>query len=282
VSPALEHTTTWINLRNTGTSIIAQECATFHTARILKTGSAAGCVVHPSSPWYNAAGLAVKRAKAGSGKGMGNDEQSVAAFAGALASAAPTPGGGAASAVAGALAAALAEMVGNLTVGRPRYQAVEAEGQRLLVKLGDQRATLLRLVDEDAAAYNQVAVAYALPRQTEEQKVARERAIQAALLVAMEPPRAIAGAALACLRATVAMAAIGNPNVISDAGCAAILAEAALRCANLNVLANVALMRDQPAGPAAQAECAAREAEAAPLVAVVLAAVRERLGRTTQ
>jgi methenyltetrahydrofolate cyclohydrolase len=208
---------------------------------------------------------------------MGSDEQSVAAFVAALASAAPTPGGGAASALAGALAAALAEMVGQLTVGRPRYQAVESEARGLLAELEHHRVELLRLVDDDAAAYQQVAAAYGLPRQTEEQQVARESAIQAALPRAMEPPRAIAGAALGCLRATVAMTAIGNPNVISDAGCAAILAEAALRCANLNVLANVALLRDQPAGLAARAECDAREVAAAPLVAEVLAAVRKRL-----
>jgi formiminotetrahydrofolate cyclodeaminase len=208
---------------------------------------------------------------------MGSDEQPVAAFVGALASAAPTPGGGAASALAGALAAALAEMVGQLTIGRPRFQAVEAQVSDLLAQLGARRAELLRLVGDDAIAYQQVAAAFALPHETDAQKDVREGAIQTALLVAMEPPRAIASAALDCLRATVAMSAIGNPSVVSDAGCAAILADAALRCANFNVLANVALLRDHPAGSAARVECDAREAEAAPMLAQVLAAVRHRL-----
>ncbi|HEV2235929.1 MAG TPA: cyclodeaminase/cyclohydrolase family protein [Ktedonobacterales bacterium] len=207
-------------------------------------------------------------------------EQSVSTFVDALASAAPTPGGGAASALAGALAAALAEMVGQLTVGRPRFQAVEAEARELLARLAAQRSALLRLMAEDAAAYQRVSTAYALPRATDADRATRERAIQAALLGAMEPPRAIAAAALECLRATAAIAAIGNPSVISDAGCAAILAEAALRAANLNVLANVALLRDEPAGVAARAECGVREGEAAPLVARVMAAVRQRLGET--
>jgi formiminotetrahydrofolate cyclodeaminase len=211
---------------------------------------------------------------------MASDEQSVSQFVGALASAAPTPGGGAASALAGTLAAALAEMVGQLTVGRPRFQAVETQARELLARLGEQHAALLRLMDEDADAYRHVAAAYALPRETDADRAARERATQAALRRAMQPPRAIAAAALECLRATEAMAAIGNPTVISDAGCAAILAEAALRSANLNVLANVALLRDAPAGAAARAECGAREAEAAPLLARVMAAVRQRLGDT--
>jgi formiminotetrahydrofolate cyclodeaminase len=208
---------------------------------------------------------------------MRSDAQSVGAFVGTLASAAPTPGGGAASALAGALAAALAEMVGQITIGRPRYQAVENQARDLLVHLGAQRAALLRLVDEDSAAYQQVAAAFSLPRDTDAHRESREHAIQAALLCAMEPPRAIAAAALECLRDTVTMTDIGNPSVISDAGCAAILADAALRCANLNVLANVALLRDGSAGAAARAECGAREAEAAPLLARVMAAVGQRL-----
>jgi formiminotetrahydrofolate cyclodeaminase len=209
---------------------------------------------------------------------MGSNEQSVSAFVGALASAAPAPGGGAASALAGALAAALAEMVGQLTVGRPRYQAAEPQARDLLAQLSAARAALLRLMDEDAAAYQQVAAAYALPRATDEDREARARAIQAALLDAMEPPRAIATAALECLRAATALAVIGNPSVISDAGCAAILADAALRSAHLNVLANVVLLRDNPAGAAARAECGVREAAAAPLLAQVMMAVRQRLG----
>jgi formiminotetrahydrofolate cyclodeaminase len=209
---------------------------------------------------------------------MGSDERSVTAFVAALASAAPAPGGGAASALAGALAAALAEMVGRLTVGRQRYQTVEAQAQDLLTRLGARRTDLLRLMEDDAAAYQQVANAYALPRETAEQQSQRAQAIQHALLGAMEPPRAIAAATLDCLHATVAMTTIGNPSAISDAGCAAILADAALRCANLNVLANVALLRDHPTGAAARVECAAREVEAAPLLAQVLEHVGQRLG----
>jgi formiminotetrahydrofolate cyclodeaminase len=97
-------------------------------------------------------------------------ETSVQDFVDALASSAPTPGGGAASALAGALGAALAEMVGQLTVGRAKYQQVEPQVRQMLEELGKCRVQLLQLVDEDAAAYQQVAVAYTLPRVSEAER----------------------------------------------------------------------------------------------------------------
>jgi formiminotetrahydrofolate cyclodeaminase len=206
-------------------------------------------------------------------------ETSVHDFVAALASSAPTPGGGAASALAGALGAALAEMVGQLTVGRAKYRDVEPQVRTMLDQLGAYRAELLRLVDEDAAAYRQVAAAYALPRASDDERAARDAAIQTALVMAMQPPRRIAIVAVDVLRLAGEIAAIGNPSVASDAGCAAVLAEAAVRCAGLNVLANVVLLRDRDAGNAARAELAALEAEAGALRDRGLATVRERMER---
>jgi formiminotetrahydrofolate cyclodeaminase len=204
---------------------------------------------------------------------------SVSTFVEALASSAPTPGGGAASALAGALAAALAEMVGQLTTGRPKYQDVEPQVRDILEQLGEHRAELLRLVDEDAAAYQQVAVAYALPRATEDERAARDVAVQRALVVAMEPPRLIGTAAFDVLRLAGEMAAIGNASLASDAGCAALLAEAAVRCSGLNVLANVVLLRDAAGGSAARAEVANQESEARELLDHALTTVHTRMER---
>ncbi len=206
-------------------------------------------------------------------------ETSVHDFVAALASSAPAPGGGAASALAGALGAALAEMVGQLTVGRAKYQDVEPQVREILDQLGQSREELLRLVDEDAAAYQQVAAAYALPRASEDERAARDAAVQRALVVAMEPPRLIGEAAIEVLRLAGEMAAIGNASLVSDAGCAAVLAEAAVRCANLNVLANVVLLRDQEIGTAARAAVAAREADGRALLERALATVRARMER---
>lgn len=199
-------------------------------------------------------------------------------FVDALASSAPTPGGGAASALAGALGAALAGMVGQLTVGRAKYRDVEPRVREILRQLDGERARLMGLVEEDAAAYQQVGAAYALPRTTDAERATRDAAIQMALLAAMRPPEHIGVAAVEVLRLASDIAEIGNPTVASDAGCAALLADAAVRCANLNVLANVVLLRDEQATSSARAGVAAREAAAGPLLQRTLATVRTRMG----
>ncbi|HEX9412830.1 MAG TPA: cyclodeaminase/cyclohydrolase family protein [Ktedonobacterales bacterium] len=199
-------------------------------------------------------------------------------FVAGLASSAPTPGGGAASALVGALAAALAAMMGQLTIGRARFRDVEAPIQDMLGQLTALRAELLRLMDEDAAAYGEVARAYALPRASDDDRASRDSAIQAALRQAMEPPRRVARCSVDTMRVAARLAAIGNPNVISDVGCAAVLGEATVRCANLNVLANVVLIHDRAAGAEARAEAAALEGQVAQLLAQVMTVVRARLG----
>jgi formiminotetrahydrofolate cyclodeaminase len=196
----------------------------------------------------------------------------------ALASAAPTPGGGGASALAGAVAAALAEMVGQFTLGRAKYRDVEPSVRALLDRLADQRAQLLRLVEADTEAYGAVSAAYALPKATEDDRGARADAIQRALLQALEPPRGTAVVALDVLHAANELAAIGNSSVASDAGCAAILAEAAVRCAGLNVVANAVLLRDAELSASVRRDQEQREHEAARDAAEALARVLERMG----
>ena len=108
-----------------------------------------------------------------------------------LASAAPTPGGGGASAYAGALAAALASMVGNLTVGKKTYADVEDEVRASLARLDALRARLVALVDEDARAFEPLAAAYRLPKATPEEQAAKNAALQQALVGASDVPLAI-------------------------------------------------------------------------------------------
>ncbi len=181
-------------------------------------------------------------------------DQSIASFVEALGSSAPAPGGGAASALAGALAAALAEMVARFTVGREKYRNVEERAAAVLNQAEEARATLLALAADDERAFQEVSAAYHLPRATAEERATREDAIQAALASAMQPPLRAVRAACAVVELAAEIAAIGNGTVISDAGCAALLGEAAARAAALNVLANATLLRDTTLADATRAE----------------------------
>ena len=116
-----------------------------------------------------------------------------------LASAAPAPGGGGGAAMAGALAAALSSMVCNLTLGKERFAAQEAEVESVLVKAERARERLLELVQEDAAVFNSFMSCYKLPKATEEEKAARTAAIRAAAKKAAEVPLAIARESFAVL-----------------------------------------------------------------------------------
>lgn len=165
-------------------------------------------------------------------------------FVEALASGAPTPGGGGAAAYVGALASALASMVGNLTVGKKKYAAVEELMQNELRALADTRLRLLELIDGDAAAFAPLAAAYGLPRATEEEAAARHAAIQATLVEACEVPLAIMDQCLLVIESCSFVAKNGSVMALSDAGAAAVLAKAALQAASLNVVINIGSMDD--------------------------------------
>src|ERR1035437_7888953 len=108
-------------------------------------------------------------------------DKSVQDFIVELASKAPTPGGGSAAAVMGAQAAALISMVCNLTIGKPKYAEVEAEMQALLEKLEALRETLTDMIKADVDVFNCLMATYGLPKDSDEEKVVRSTAIQAAL-----------------------------------------------------------------------------------------------------
>lgn len=165
-------------------------------------------------------------------------------FIDALAGGEPTPGGGSAAALAGALGAALAAMVGRLTAGRPKYAAVEARMQESIATADLLRSRLVHLVAEDAAAYEQVRVAYRLPKETSAQQAARASAVQEALQGASRTPLATVHACLEVLRLAEEVVALGNPNASTDGTVGALLAHAGLRGAALNVRVNLATITD--------------------------------------
>ena len=175
-------------------------------------------------------------------------------FLTALASSAPAPGGGGGAAMAGALAAALASMVANLTIGKEKFAQQEPEVKELLDEAEEVRQTLLQLVEDDAAVFNSFMACYKLPKGTEEEKTARTQAIRQAAKQAAEVPLAIAKASYRALQLAQRLVCIGNPGVITDGACSALLARAALRCAEYNVRINLGLTKDEAYNQSVQEE----------------------------
>ena len=166
-------------------------------------------------------------------------------FLDALASQAATPGGGGAAAIIGAMGAALVSMVCNLTIGKKKYAEVEAEMKDVLAKTEALRRRLTDMIEDDAKAFDAVMGAYGMAKETDQQKAARDKAIQAALKLATDVPLACARAAREVIDLAAIAADKGNLNVISDAGVAVLAAHAALRSAALNVLTNTRMITDK-------------------------------------
>lgn len=161
------------------------------------------------------------------------------------ASGAPTPGGGSVAALAGALGAALTSMVCNFTVGKEKYKDVEAEVSQILSDAEELRSKLLNLMVEDTQVYSEVSKAYAMPRNTPEEKEARTEAIQKALRIAMQAPLEAVFCCHKILKLNEPLLDKGNQNLISDVGVAVLLAESALRSAILNVEINLSYIKDE-------------------------------------
>ena len=166
-------------------------------------------------------------------------------FTEALAASTPTPGGGSASAQAGAMAAALVQMMCDLTIGRESYRAHDEAMRAIRARCGGLRRDLLALVDRDAQAYDEVVRALRLPKGTDAEKQARAEALERANLFAIETPLATADACAAIMGMAAELASKGNVNVVSDVGTAALLAYAGLRGGILTVRVNIKSVKDE-------------------------------------
>ncbi|MBR1705782.1 MAG: glutamate formimidoyltransferase [Bacteroidales bacterium] len=203
---------------------------------------------------------------------------SVAGFARETASESPAPGGGSVSAYMGALGAALATMVANLSAHKrgwderwKEFSDVAEAGQAVLEEL-------LALVDEDTAAFNRIMGALSMPKGTPEEKAQRATALEEATLYAATVPLQTMEAALKALPLALQMAREGNPASASDAGVAALAAVAGIRGAALNVRINAAGLRDPAPARPLLARADAVIAEALALQDQVLAAVEAHVG----
>jgi formiminotetrahydrofolate cyclodeaminase len=205
-------------------------------------------------------------------------QEALGTFLDQLASSAPTPGGGSVAALCGALSAALSSMVANLTLGREKYKDVEPAIREALEQAERLRAEFTQLIDDDIAAYGALSAAYRLPKATPDEQAERSAHIQGALQGAADAPMRIAEQARQALDLCRALVEIGNPNVISDVGVAAITAHAALESAELNVLINLKAIKDQALADALLHRLNAARGGAAPITQDILATVREKMG----
>ncbi len=168
-------------------------------------------------------------------------ELSVEQFLAKTASKQPVPGGGSVSALAGALAAALARMVANLTCGRPGFAAVEGEMEALKERAGALQTSLVSDVDRDSEAYGRVMDAFRLPKQSPE----RGPAIQEALRQAAKVPMEVARKALEVMQLAGQALESGNPNARTDAAVGLMMARTAALGAILNVRINLESIKDE-------------------------------------
>ena len=162
-----------------------------------------------------------------------------------LSSKAPVPGGGGASAAVGAFGAALGMMVANLTVGKKKYAAVEEEILAAREELERLRDRLVTLTDRDAQAFEPLSRAYGLPKNTEEEKAAREKIMESALYEASVVPMEIMETVLSSMDLLETLGEKGSRLALSDVGVGILFAQAALEGASLNVFINTRLMKDR-------------------------------------
>jgi glutamate formiminotransferase/formiminotetrahydrofolate cyclodeaminase len=193
-------------------------------------------------------------------------------FVDTLASDAPAPGGGSVAALCGAMSAGLSAMVGLLTSEKREYRDVADEMRALSVEAQQLKEGYLHDIDADTEAFDVLMDAFGLPKKTDEDKKARRAAIRAATIGAIEVPLRVLERTVRAVE-LVDVATRGNANARSDAGVAALAAEAAAEGAYYNVLINLKGFRDPQLGPEFR-----RRADAAfERVLASTGAVRERV-----
>ena len=156
----------------------------------------------------------------------------------------PVPGGGSIAALSAAIAASLSEMVAHLTIGKKGYEALEEEMQEIAKDAFQYRERLIRYIDKDSNAYNDVMAAFKLPKGTEQERNNREGAIQEALINATLVPLDVARDAFKLIELAGKVVKQGNKNAVTDAAVAVMMARTAALSALYNVKINLASIKD--------------------------------------
>ncbi len=198
-------------------------------------------------------------------------------FAEETASESPAPGGGSISAYMGALAAALGTMVANLSSHKAGWDDRWEEFSDWADKGHALMRELLHLVDEDTEAFNRIMAVFGMPKSTDEEKAARSAALQEATLYATQVPLRTMQTAYKTFEVVKAMAEIGNPNSVSDAGVGALSARSAVLGACLNVKINAAGLKDRAVADKLVADAVALAADAERMEREVLEIVENKI-----
>jgi len=167
------------------------------------------------------------------------------AFADETASESPAPGGGSIAAYVGVLGVSLGIMVANLSSHKRGWDDRWEEFSDWAEKGMAYQKQLLALVDEDTNAFNKIMDAFGLPKGSDKEKMARKQAIQEATKYATEVPLRVVEISYKSMEVMKAMAEVGNPNSVTDAGVGALCARTAVRGALLNVKINAGELDDK-------------------------------------
>ncbi len=199
-------------------------------------------------------------------------------FADETASESPAPGGGSISAYVGSLGISLATMVANLSSHKKGWDSRWEEFSSWAEKGQAIKDELLKLVDLDTAAFNKIMSAFALPKSTDEEKTIRKQAIQDATKYAIEVPYRVMQLSYDSLTIIKAMAEIGNPNSVSDAGVGALCARSAVMGAFMNVRINASGYDDKTFVADVIAKGKEIETKTLALESEILKIVNEKIG----
>jgi len=177
------------------------------------------------------------------------DKKTVREFTDELASKAPAPGGGSVAALSASIASALSSMVFNLTIGKKKYDTYSQEDKNNVI--ASQKSSeiakddFLELMNKDTEVFLKVMEAFKLPKSTDEEKKIRSSKIQESYKAALEVPFEVAEKGFDMYKHIYTAVKLGNKNAISDAGVAALMLQAAIEGAVLNVNINLTSIKDE-------------------------------------
>ena len=162
-----------------------------------------------------------------------------------LSSKSSVPGGGGAAGLVASVGIALSSMTAAFTVGKPKYASVNADMERILSECEELSNEALAAMDRDAEAFEPMSLVYKMPRDTEEERKARDEAMEDCLHGAALVPLSLMELCCRGIDLALELSEKGSELLLSDAGCSAAALSAALRSAYLNVIINTSSMKDR-------------------------------------